>query len=79
MFKTLWTKIKKYFKDSETIFLARLQVVVGAISTYFVWFSTSPEMTEAFKNLLQPKYIPFYVLGLGFLTEYLRRRRSDLK
>ena len=76
MLKNIWNKIKKFFKDSETIFLARVQTLVGALGTIALWVYNDPTVSEAIKGALQPKYVVFYIVGLGLLTEYARRRRA---
>ena len=64
----MWTKIKTFFKDSETIFWARLQVFAGVV---FATLSTT-DLTP----LLPPKYLTLWLVFSGVVTELLRRRRA---
>ncbi|WP_157014908.1 hypothetical protein [Mesorhizobium xinjiangense] len=67
----MWQRIKSFFKDSETIFFARLQMAVGIILEI---------VTTADPYLFAPifgEYFPWFLLANGILTEYLRRRRDD--
>ncbi len=71
----MWDRIKRFFADSETIFWARLQAVIGfgALAVTYVDPSVlSPVLGDA-------KWFPWFVLLNGFATEYLRRRRDGLK
>jgi hypothetical protein len=66
----MWTKIKNFFADSETIFWARLQMLFGILIEVA---STVDPM------LFQPvfgDYFPYFLIANGVLTEYLRRRRE---
>ena len=75
----VWDKIRKFFKDSEVIVFARLQAVAGIVGTYLMWLSQNQNMQDAIQSLFQPKYIPIWVLGMGLMTETLRRfRATDL-
>jgi hypothetical protein len=66
----MWEKIKAWFKDSETIFFARLQMVAGAVWAVLTAADLSP--------LLEPKWLTVWLLASGILTELLRRRRADM-
>jgi hypothetical protein len=67
----MWTKIRDFFRDSETIFFARLQIFVGA-----AWEILS---AADLSLVLPPTWMPYWLIGSGIVTEYLRRRRaSDL-
>ncbi len=65
--------IKKWFADSETIVWARLQALVGFLAV--VLTLVDPSLITA---VLDPKYIPFFLLANGIATEYLRRRRAEM-
>lgn len=73
----MWGKIKAWFKDSEVIFLARLQAFGGAL----VFAIQMPELLTilaAGGDISWPQLIVASVLLVnGFLTEYLRRRRAE--
>ncbi|NGO51601.1 hypothetical protein G6N73_10495 [Mesorhizobium camelthorni] len=66
----MWTKIKTFFADSETIFWARLQMFAGIL----IEVASTIDPT-----LLAPvfgDYFPYFLIANGLLTEYLRRRRE---
>lgn len=77
MLKRLWEKVKAFFKDSETIFLARLQVLLGVLLAVVptlnpvAWLDST--LTPA-----QRWVTATWAIVAGVLTEYARRRRSDL-
>lgn len=66
--KSLWTRVKNWFKDSETLFWARLQVFVGILIEVVAMTDLSP--------VLPPAWIPIWFIFSGVLTEILRRRRD---
>ena len=72
----MWTKIKTWFKDSETIFFARLQMVVGAVVAGLMALANDPSVSDAIKSIMKPEYVPYYVIAFGVVTEILRRRRA---
>lgn len=67
----MWDKIRQFFLDSETIFLARLQVFVGIVVSAFLMLD--PSLFEAY---VPARWVPVYLLAIGVLTEYARRRRD---
>jgi hypothetical protein len=62
----MWEKIKNWFWRSETILWARLQMFVGTIWTVLSATDLSP--------LLDPKWLTYWLIFSGAITEYLRRR-----
>jgi lysozyme family protein len=72
----MWDTIKRWFKRSETIFWARLQVFAGAAMAVAMSLAADPAVNEAIHKILKPEYVPYYVIGAGLLTEMLRRRRA---
>ncbi|AZO63036.1 MAG: hypothetical protein E5X23_26750 [Mesorhizobium sp.] len=67
----MWSKIRAWFKDSETIAWARLQMLGGAILT--VLSATDPSL---FNQYIPDRWLPLYIVGSGILTEALRRIRA---
>lgn len=61
-----WDQIKSWFKHSETILWARLQMVVGAIWVALQATDLSP--------VLQGKYMTYWLIISGVITELVRRR-----
>lgn len=68
----MWNWLKKFFKDSETIFWARVQTLFGAIAVVLTYVD-SQLVTEA----LPDNWAVWFLLVNGIATEYLRRRRAD--
>lgn len=69
---TMWTRIKKFFKGSETIALARLQVLLGVIAGIITF--VQPEILAP---IMPPDWAPWVILVHGFALEWLRRRRAN--
>lgn len=67
----MWQAIKSFFKDSETIFYARVQALLGAIAAAVTIID--PQLVTP---LLSPQVLPWFLLANGVATEYLRRRRA---
>lgn len=67
----MWSKIRAWFKDSETIAWARLQMLGGAVLT--VLSATDPSL---FNQYIPDCWLPLYIVGSGVLTEALRRLRA---
>jgi hypothetical protein len=72
----MWQKIKGWFKHSETIFIARLQVFLGAVVAVGSALTSDPTVSSAIQSLLDPHYIPYYIIAIGVLTEVFRRRNA---
>lgn len=69
----MWNRIKTFFKDSETIFWARLQVLLAVIVGVITY--VDPSLVT---GIIPEEWVPTWLLISGLATEYLRRRRSDL-
>lgn len=72
----MWAKLKQWFKNSETIVWARIQMLAGAVVAIWISVSSNPTIDAAIHTVLKPAYVPYYVIACGVLTEYLRRRRA---
>jgi hypothetical protein len=70
----MWIKIKTWFKNSITIFWARVQVLVGFAVASLMVLASDPDVTSTIQTALQPKYIPYYVIAIGLITKFARRR-----
>lgn len=68
---TWWESVKAWFLKSETIFWARLNVLVGGISTIITL--VDPNLVAA---VIDPRWVPAFFLVNGIATEVLRRRRA---
>lgn len=72
----MWNTIKRWFKNSMTILWARIQVVAGISAAFLMALASDPRITSAVENALQPKFIPYYVIAVGVITEIMRRRTA---
>lgn len=68
----MWQRIRDFFKDSETIFWARLQAFIGIVAVIVTYVQP-----EVLAPVLPPSWAPWLVVANGFFTEYLRRRRDE--
>lgn len=69
----MWQAIRRYFKDSETIFWARFQMLMAAVITTVA--VTDPML---FSNHIPTGYLPAYIFISGVITEIARRARANL-
>ena len=72
----MWNKIKSWFKNSITILWARMQVLAGLIAALLMALASDPNVSGAIQTALQPKYLPYYVIAIGLITEIARRRTA---
>jgi hypothetical protein len=72
----MWNKIKSSFRNSITILWARMQVLAGLIVASLMALAVDPNVTGAIQAALQPKYVPYYVIAIGLITEITRRRTA---
>ena len=70
----MWDKIKAWFKHSITILWARIVAVAGMLLAAAQSVLADPNVTGAVQSALQPKFIPYYVIAIGLVTEIARRR-----
>lgn len=63
--------IKDWCKRSEVVAWARIQVLVGA-----VWMALS---ASDLSPLLDPKYLTYWLIFNGIITELLRRRGTEYR
>lgn len=68
---TWWDNVLAFFKRSETIFLARVNGLVGIIMS--ITTLVDPALLE---QVLTPRTFAFYMIGNGVLTEIARRLRA---
>jgi len=72
----MWNKIKAWFKNSITIVWARIQVAAGLAMGLVLAVVSDANVTAAIQGALQPKFIPYYVIAIGIITEIARRRTA---
>ncbi len=70
----MWGKIKAWFKHSLTILWARVVALAGLLLAAGESLLGDPNVTGAIQSVLQPKFIPYYVIAIGLVTELARRR-----
>lgn len=72
----MWDKIKAWFKHSLTILWARVVALGGLLLGLAQALSVDPAINDAVHAALQPKFIPYYVIAIGLITELARRRTA---
>ena len=70
----MWDKIKAWFKHSLTILWARVVALAGIALATVEGLAGDPNVSGALQQALQPKFIPYYVIAIGLITEIARRR-----
>lgn len=65
----MWDRIKVWFKRSETLAWARLQVFVGIVWTTLSSADLAP--------VLDAKYLTYWLIANGIISECLRRRGTE--
>lgn len=71
----MWAKIVNFFKNSEVIFLARLQVFLGILLVVLASLDWSPLASSTMPSKQQIILYSILVVQ-GIVTEYARRRRA---
>lgn len=69
----MWQRLKRFFRDSETLAWARVQMLIGIAAealTYVDPSTLAPVFGDA-------RWFPWFLMLNGVATEYLRRRRAD--
>lgn len=72
----MWDRIKASFKYSLTIVWARAVALFGLVLAAGEALLQDPNVTAALQTALQPKYVPYYVIAIGLVTEIVRRRTA---
>ena len=68
--KTWWEEFHASFHNSETIWWARTQLVVGAVWTVLITTDLSPAISG--------KWLTYWLVFSGVVTELLRRRGTEV-
>ena len=74
---TMWDKAKSWFRHSLTIVWARIVAAAGVLLMLAQSVLADPNVEAAIQQALQPKYIPYWVIAIGLVTELARRRTAD--
>jgi hypothetical protein len=72
--QSMWSKTKSWFGNSLTILWARIQVLAGLLAAFLMALATDPNVAGAIQVALEPRFIPYYVIAIGLITEIARRR-----
>lgn len=72
----MWDDIKAWFKHSLTILWARAVALCGVLLALGDTLLQDPNVSAAIQSVLQPKFIPYYIVAIGLLTELARRRTA---
>jgi hypothetical protein len=72
----MFEKIKAWFKNSLTILWARVVALGGVLLVVAQGLTADPNISAAIQSVLQPKFIPYYVIAIGIITELARRRSA---
>jgi hypothetical protein len=73
----MWDKIKAWFKYSVTILWARVMSLAGLLLMAGQSLLQDVNVSAAIQSLLQPKFVPYYVIAIGIITELARRRTAS--
>lgn len=76
---TVWAKTKAWFGHSTTILFARLVALAGAVSAALgpaLDLLNDQTMSAQVQAILDPKFVPYYVLAIGLITEMFRWRTA---
>ena len=72
----MWDRMKAAFSHSLTILWARVVALAGLLLASGQALIVDPNVNDAIRALLKPQYIPYYVIGIGLITELCRRRTA---
>jgi hypothetical protein len=67
-----WDKIKGLFRDSETLFWARFQMIFGGVWEVLVQTDLAPLLNSAGLG----RWSPVILMVMGIITEVARRSRA---
>ena len=70
----MWGKIWAWCKHSATIVWSRVVAATSIVLGLLNYFVSNDSVHQALQNLMQPKFLPWYLLGVALITEVARRR-----
>ena len=76
MWQKVKAKVRQWFSDSETILWARLKVLIGAVVGLYSIVSENQTVNSAIQQIMEPKYLPYYLIAGGIFGELIRRHRA---
>lgn len=75
----MWEKVKAWFKDSETLFIARVKIFVGTVFTAIQQSGVDlTTFVESSKVKVAIQIFMAWLIVDGTVGEWARRRRSTL-
>lgn len=81
----MWQKFKDWaarewaaVKKSGTMLFAWLGTLSGVILAAAKDFFNDQTVSDAVKGALDPKYVPYYIIGAFVLLRFVRKANSDL-
>lgn len=79
----MWAKIKAWLqrewqavKKSGTMLLGWVTSAVGIIVATLADFYNDPNINSAIQTALKPEYVPYYVIALGLIIRFVRKRNA---
>jgi hypothetical protein len=72
----MWQRLKSGFCHSITILWARLVALTGVALAIATELLADQGITGAVQAALDAKYVPYYVIAIGIVTELCRRRTA---
>ncbi len=70
----MWQRLKAAFRHSVTILWARIVALTGVMLAVATELLADQSITGAVQAALDAKYVPYYVIAIGIITELCRRR-----
>ena len=74
---SLWVRFKKSFRNSETIWFARLQVAAGIAVPVLLTVLHALMSMDLSPFFTDPRFLVIWTILSGILLELLRRHRED--
>lgn len=73
---TMRQTIGSWFRHSLTILWARVVAAAGVLLAIAQSVLADPDVNSAIQQALQPRYIPYWIIAIGIVTELARRRTA---
>lgn len=67
-----WAAVKK----SGTMLLGWLVTAAGVVITTLADLYNDPSVNSAIQSVLKPEYVPYYVIALGLVIRFVRKRNA---
>lgn len=70
----MWNKVWAWCKHSATIVWSRIVAATSIVLALVNEFVGNDAVHQALQGVMQPKFLPWYLLGVAVITEIVRRR-----